>query len=296
MPHPLDDVSPSPSAATLTAVAIIPARYASTRFPGKPLCAETGRTLIEHVYERVAAARSTERVIVATDDERIAKVVRGFGGEVVMTRQDHPSGTDRVAEVASDLKADIIVNVQGDEPEIEPAFIDRLVDTLRMDSDVPMATLACPFSAAVEADPSDPSTVKVVVDQRGRALYFSRSVIPSGQSSNLEGDSPPSVGLGSAPIPDRDVGRISMAGSAQGGGIALLHLGVYAYRRAFLLSLAKLSPTPLERVERLEQLRVLEHGYSIAVAVVSRATVGIDTPADYEAFVRRWKENKGADS
>lgn len=277
-------------------VAIIPARYASTRFPGKSLCAETGQPLIEHVYQRVSAARSTGRVIVATDDERIAEAVRAFGGQVVMTRKDHSSGTDRVAEVAADLEADIIVNVQGDEPEIEPAFIDRLVDTLRADVDVPMATLACPFSAVAEADPSDPSTVKVVVDQRGRALYFSRSVIPCGHSGNLEEAGLTSADRASVPAGDRGVEPISGAGSAQGRGAVLLHLGVYAYRRAFLLELAKLSPTPLERVERLEQLRALEHGYSIAVAVVSRATVGIDTPADYKAFVRRWKRKKGADS
>ena len=277
-------------------MAIIPARYASTRFPGKPLRADTGRPLIEHVYERVAAARSTEKVIVATDDERIAEAVRAFGGEVVMTRKDHPSGTDRVAEVAADLEADIIVNVQGDEPEIEPAFIDRLVDTLRTDRDVAMATLACPFSAATEADPNDPSTVKVVVDQRGRALYFSRSVIPCGHSGILEEEGP-GFADGSAVAPgDRTAELFPGAGSFKGRGVRLLHLGVYAYRRAFLLAFAKLTPTPLERVERLEQLRALEHGHSIAVAVVSRATVGIDTPADYEAFVRRWKRNKEAES
>lgn len=270
-------------------MAIIPARYASTRFPGKPLCAETGRPLIEHVYERVAVARSIGKVIVATDDERIAEAVRTFGGEVVMTRQDHPSGTDRVAEVAADLEADIIVNIQGDEPEIEPAFIDRLVDALRADADVPMATLACPFSAAAEADPSDPSTVKVVVDRRGRALYFSRSVIPYAKSGILE------RGKG-RPVGESDVESASVSRFANAGGGALLHLGVYAYRRPFLLLLSRLSPTPLERVERLEQLRVLEHGYSIAVAVVSRAFVGIDTPADYEAFVGRWNRDRGADS
>ncbi|MCH7719427.1 MAG: 3-deoxy-manno-octulosonate cytidylyltransferase [Planctomycetes bacterium] len=277
-------------------MAIIPARYASTRFPGKPLCAETGRPLIEHVYERVAVARSIGKVIVATDDERIAEAVRTFGGEVVMTRRDHPSGTDRVAEVAADLEADIIVNIQGDEPEIEPAFIDRLVDALRADADVAMATLACPFSAAAEADPSDPSTVKVVVDRRGRALYFSRSVIPYAKSGILDQDGRTTASRSAVSTGDRDVEPDSGSGSGDSQGAGLLHLGVYAYRRAFLLALSRLSPTPLERLEGLEQLRVLEYGYSIAVVVVSRATAGIDTPADYEAFVRRWNRDRGADS
>ncbi len=243
----------------MTAVAVIPARYASKRFPGKPLADATGQPLIRHVYERVAQARTIARTLVATDDLRIAEAVRAFGGEVVMTRADHPSGTDRVAEVARGLDADILVNVQGDEPEIEPASIDRLVGLLESDPDCPIATLACPFANVPGSEPSDPAAVKVVCDRRGRALYFSRSRIPHQRDRDEPAE---------APGP-------------------LLHVGVYAYRREFLLRLTGLTPTPLERTERLEQLRVLEHGFPIAVAIVDRAAVGIDTPEDYAAFVAR---------
>jgi 3-deoxy-manno-octulosonate cytidylyltransferase (CMP-KDO synthetase) len=247
--------------AAVTAVAVIPARYASARFPGKPLADQTGRPLIQHVYERVAQAEAITRTLVATDDRRIADAVRSFGGEAVMTRADHPCGTDRVAEVAAGLEADVVVNVQGDEPEIEAASIDRLVGLLATDAECPMATLACPFERVPGADPADPAAVKVVVDRRGRALYFSRSLIPH---------------------------RRADAKATDTAGRPLLHLGIYAYRRDFLLRLASLAPTPLEQVERLEQLRVLEHGYPIAVGLVQRAAVGIDTPEDYAAFVERW--------
>jgi 3-deoxy-manno-octulosonate cytidylyltransferase (CMP-KDO synthetase) len=247
--------------AGVKAVAIIPARYASTRFPGKPLANETGKYLIQHVCEQVARARSIAETIVATDDQRIAEAVQSFGGRAAMTRPEHPSGTDRVAEVAESLEADVIVNVQGDEPEIEPANIDKLVSLLADDPSVQMGTLACPFPAG--ADPADPNAVKVVLDRRGRALYFSRSLIPYPQDHA----GPP----GATGDPSR----------------WLLHLGIYAYRRAFLLELAQLPPTPLEQRERLEQLRPLEHGHPLAVAIVEKATLGIDTPEDYAAFVQR---------
>jgi 3-deoxy-manno-octulosonate cytidylyltransferase (CMP-KDO synthetase) len=240
------------------AIAIIPARYASTRFPGKPLVKETGKYLIQHVCEQVGRASSITEVIVATDDERIAQAVRSFGGRVAMTRADHPSGTDRVAEVAQGLDAEIIVNVQGDEPEIEPAGIDKLVGLLAGDPAVQIGTLACPFGA--DTDPTDPNAVKVVLDARGRALYFSRSLIPYPRDT--------------AGRPDRP-------------GRWLLHLGIYAYRRSFLLKLAKLPPTPLEQREKLEQLRVLENGLTMAVGIVEKAAIGIDTPEDYAAFVGR---------
>lgn len=245
----------------VNAAAVIPARYASTRLPGKPLLRETGKYLIQHVYEQVSRAKSLETVIVATDDERIAEGVRSFGGRAAMTRADHPSGTDRVAEVARGLDAEIIVNVQGDEPEIEPASIDKLVALLADDPNVPIGTLACPFPTT--ADPADPNAVKLVLGAGGRALYFSRSLIP---------------------YPRDTAGRVARAGNW------LLHLGIYAYRRGFLLELAKLPPTPLEKAEKLEQLRVLENGYSMAVAVVDKAAIGIDTPEDYVAFVRRTTE------
>jgi len=239
-------------------VAVIPARYASIRFPGKPLARQTGKYLIQHVYEQVRRARSISEVIVATDDLRIREAVESFGGRVVMTRADHPSGTDRVAEAAEGVDADLIVNVQGDEPEIEPDSIDRLVALLACQPEVGIATLACPFAAG--ANPADPNAVKVVLDRKGRALYFSRSLVPYPRDAKGRPDVP---------------------------GDWLLHLGIYAYRRDFLLKLASLEPTPLERRERLEQLRALEQGQPIAVGIVERAAIGIDTPEDYAAFVER---------
>jgi 3-deoxy-manno-octulosonate cytidylyltransferase (CMP-KDO synthetase) len=245
-------------------VAIIPARYGSTRFPGKPLACETGKYLIQHVYEQVTRARRVGRCIVATDDARIEAAVREFGGQVVMTRPDHPTGTDRIAEVVRGLPGaddDIILNVQGDEPEIEPGYLDRLVERLwRGSADCPIATLACPFPSNV--DPRDPNCVKVVVDSAGRALYFSRALIPY----------------------PRDDGRRSEY---------LLHLGVYAYRRSFLLKLAAWKPGVLEQIEKLEQLRVLEGGIALAVEIVEGACVGIDTPQDYKEFVARCRECSG---
>lgn len=253
----------------MTAIAVIPARYASTRFPAKPLAKDTGKYLIQHVCERVDQARSLMRTIVATDDERIVEAVRSFGGEAVLTRADHASGTDRVAEVAAGLECDIVVNVQGDEPELEPASVDQLVSLLSAEAGCPVATLACPFAKIPSGDPADPAAVKVVVDRRGRALYFSRSLIP-----HRRVDGP----LSMDPAQQR---------SAASLGEPLLHLGIYAYRRSFLLELAALPPTPLEQAECLEQLRVLEHGHPMAVGIVDRAAVGIDTPQDYAAFVKR---------
>jgi len=242
-------------------VAIIPARYASSRFPGKALASQTGKYLVQHVYERVVAARRVSRCIVATDDERIVDAVRGFGGDVVMTSPEHASGTDRIAEVVRGMPGaddDVVLNVQGDEPEIESEYLDRLVDRLAgAEADCPIATLACPFPA--DSDPHDPDCVKVVTGCTGLALYFSRSLIPY-----------PRDGAGNASASQW-----------------LLHLGVYAYRRAFLLRLAAWETSALERVEKLEQLRVLERGTALAVEIVPEASVGIDTPADYERFVKR---------
>ncbi len=242
----------------MTAVAIIPARYASSRLPGKPLLRDTGKYLIQHVYEQVSHAARLRQVIVATDDERIVRAVKSFDGHARMTRSDHPSGTDRIAEIAAALGDEIIVNVQGDEPEIRPADIDRLVELLADQADCDIATLACPFGP--DADPSDPNAVKVVVDRRGRALYFSRGLIPY----------------------PRDT-----AGRPKEPGDCLLHLGIYAYRRTALMRLADTAPTPLEQQEKLEQLRALESGMDIAVAVVGQAAPGIDTREDYAGFVER---------
>lgn len=244
----------------MTAIAVIPARYASTRLPAKPLLRETGKYLIEHVYERIGGAKRIDRRIVATDDERIAAAVRSFGGEALMTRADHESGTDRIAEVVRGLAAaesQIVLNVQGDEPEIEPGYLDRLVERLERDAECPMATLACRFPA--EADPGDPNAVKVVVNRSGRALYFSRARIPYRRDDRAAGDR----------------------------NAYLLHIGVYAYRRAFLLEFAGWPASALESIEKLEQLRALEHGAPLAVEIVARASRGIDTPEDYAAFVAR---------
>ena len=243
-------------------VAVIPARFASTRLPGKPLLSDTGRPLIQHVVEGARRATRLDRVIVATDDTRIAEAVVGFGGECVMTRSDHPTGTDRVAEVAAGLPgARIVVNLQGDEPEISGHALDLVVELLERDPEAPMATLATPIVS--EEVYRDPSCVKVVCSAAGRALYFSRSPIPHHRD-----------GVSSRP---------------PGQPLAYLHLGLYAYRRDFLLGLATLPPSPLESAERLEQLRVLEAGRPIAVGIVDEPSVGIDTPEDYRRFVARWR-------
>jgi 3-deoxy-manno-octulosonate cytidylyltransferase (CMP-KDO synthetase) len=243
----------------MTAIALIPARYASTRLPGKPLLAETGKPLIQHVVESVQRCRSIRRIVVATDDKRIADAVTAFGGEAVMTSAAHRSGTDRLAEAAEKLKLpddDIVVNVQGDEPDIPPHCVDTLVDLLA-GSSAPMATLVTPLPADQAADPNK---VKAVFSADGKALYFSRSAIPFDRD---------------------DTGRAEY----------FLHLGVYAYRVAFLKTFASLPPTPLETAEKLEQLRALEHGYRIAAAVVEYDGVGIDTTEDYAAFVARMRSS-----
>jgi 3-deoxy-manno-octulosonate cytidylyltransferase (CMP-KDO synthetase) len=242
----------------MAVVAIIPARYASTRLPGKPLLAETGKPLIQHVVEAVRPAKRIERVVVATDDRRIADAVAAFGGEAVITGGDCRTGTDRLAEAAARLALDdddIVVNVQGDEPDIPPACLDELVELLER-SQADMATLVAPL-AAEKAD--DPNKVKVVTDRAGRALYFSRAKVPH----------------------ERDA-----AGKAR----YLLHLGVYAYRAGFLRRFASLPSTPAEEAERLEQLRALEHGCGIATVTVDYDGVGIDTAEDYREFVRRTSE------
>ena len=241
----------------MNAIVIIPARYASTRLPGKPLLDQTGMPMIQHVVQAVGSARSIQKIVVATDDPRIASAVEAFGGNCVMTRADHPSGTDRLAESAEKLGLeddDIVVNVQGDEPEMPGSCVDQLVDIL-VGGSCPMATLATPLSYE---EASDPNKVKVVLRADGRALYFSRSRIPC----------------------DRDSGRDVQY---------LLHLGIYAYRVAFLKRYAALPPTPAEQGEKLEQLRALESGFDIAVGVTDYHGRGIDTPEDYEAFLNRWK-------
>jgi 3-deoxy-manno-octulosonate cytidylyltransferase (CMP-KDO synthetase) len=247
------------------AAAVIPARYGSTRLPAKALLAETGRPLVVHVLERARAARRLSRVIVATDDVRIADAVRHAGGEAVMTRADHPTGSDRIGEVLPRLDADVVVNVQGDEPEIEPALLDRLVEALDADSGVDVATAATPIRDRARF--ADPNWVKVVCDRAGRALYFSRSPLPGGR--------PGAPDLWSQ------------------GGAPLLHVGVYAYRRAALETFLRLPPSPLEVAESLEQLRLVEYGLRYGVVTTNEAPRGIDTPDDYAAFVARDRARRG---
>jgi 3-deoxy-manno-octulosonate cytidylyltransferase (CMP-KDO synthetase) len=240
---------------------IIPARYASSRLPGKPLLRATGKYLVEHVYEQACAAHCAAEVIVATDDTRIVAAVDGFGGRAVMTRDDHQSGTDRVAEVATGLTADVVVNVQGDEPLIDPGAIDEVAGLLDADAGAAVATLAVPIANRDSYE--SPNVVKVVCDDRGRALYFSRRPIPAVR------DAEPDFAARPARF--------------------LQHLGVYAYRRPYLLKLAATPPHPLEQAEKLEQLRVLATGGSIRVGLVAHAHRGVDTPADYDAFVRDYR-------
>ena len=233
---------------------MIPARYAASRLPGKPLADIAGRPMVEHVYRRAAAARGVTAVIVATDDDRIASAVAGFGGRWVMTRPDHASRTDRIAEVARELSCDLIVNVQGDEPALAPAAIEQAIAPLAADASIVMGTLGNSLDEA--SDPQNPNVVKVLVDQRGFALYFSRAPVPY----------------------RRDAGAP--------GATVLRHVGLYVYRRDFLLRLASLPRTPLERVESLEQLRALEHGYRIKVVETAYQSLSVDTPEDLD-HVRR---------
>jgi 3-deoxy-manno-octulosonate cytidylyltransferase (CMP-KDO synthetase) len=247
---------------------VIPARFASSRLPGKPLLRETGKYLIEHVYELANKAKSATTVIVATDDERIYQAVQSFGGKVVMTKPEHQSGTDRVAEVVASLDVDAVVNIQGDEPQFDPSGVDLLVGMLKNDQEASVATLATPIRSGVVY--RDPNCVKVVCDDRGRALYFSRSPIPYSRDGEPDWQS-------STPF-------------------ALLHVGVYAYRKEALFRIAASQPHPIERAEKLEQLRVLGKGGVIQVGVIPVAHRGVDTPADYSIFVREYlsQRDRGA--
>ncbi len=231
-------------------IAIIPARYESTRLPGKPLADIHGQPMIRRVYERAAQADGIDRVLVATDDARIREAVASFGGEVVMTSAAHSTGTDRIAEVARDLDADVIVNVQGDLPLLDPAMVAAAVAPLRADAGLPMATIKTAIRA--EEELRNPNVVKVVTDRDGFALYFSRSPLPHWRDG-----APAEV-------------------------LAHKHIGLYVYRREFLLTLARLEPTPLEQAEKLEQLRALEWGFRIKVVEVAAASIEVDTARDLE--------------
>jgi 3-deoxy-manno-octulosonate cytidylyltransferase (CMP-KDO synthetase) len=240
----------------LAATVVIPARFGSTRFPAKILASETGKPLVQHVVDQAKKCARVDRVIVATDDSRIQAALRPFDTQVVMTSPAHQSGTDRIAEVARQLTADIVVNVQGDEPEIEPETIDALIAHLEKFPQDDMATAATVFPGTM--NPLDPNLVKVVLDENDRAIYFSRAPIPYRREADFAANA-----------------------------CYYLHLGIYAYRRSFLLEFSGWPPTPLEQTEKLEQLRALEHGRSIFVLKIHRATHGIDTPEQYADFVKR---------
>jgi 3-deoxy-manno-octulosonate cytidylyltransferase (CMP-KDO synthetase) len=232
----------------MRAVTIIPARYASVRFPGKALVRVGEKPLIQHTWERARQLATVDRILVATDDERIARTVRGFGGDVVKTAATHPTGTDRVAEAAQALDTEVVVNLQGDEPAFDAKTVDELVQLMLDDSTIQMGTLAHPITD--EAEHAEMNVTKVVLDRAGYALYFSRAPIPY----------------------RRQVGFTT----------PLRHIGIYVFRAAFLQRFARLEPTPLERSETLEQLRALEHGVRIRVLVTPHASPGVDVPRDVD--------------
>ena len=249
-------------------IAVIPARYGSTRFPGKALVDIKGKPMIQWVYERTKRSKLIDRVIVATDDDRIFRAVTSFGGEAMMTSLHHATGTDRIAEVAKSIACHIVVNVQGDEPLIQPAMIDEAVMPLMQDASIPMGTLCRRIEDREEA--FDPNVVKVVFDKNGFALYFSR-----------------------APIPwDRDC----WAGKSSWKDLLLesplyKHIGLYVYRRSFLLDYAHLPQTALEAIEKLEQLRVLENGYRIKTVITRHESFGVDIPDDLGKILNRLEES-----
>jgi 3-deoxy-manno-octulosonate cytidylyltransferase (CMP-KDO synthetase) len=240
-------------------LACIPARYGSTRFAGKVLAKDTGKYLIQHTWERACEAKLPEKVIIAADDERVATAAKSFGAECILTSVEHKSGTDRIAEAVADIDVDIVVNLQADEPEIDAANIDYLAELLLKNPDYPMATLAAEFKTSEQI--ADPNIVKVVLDKQGGAIYFSRAAIPYDREK---------AGIG-------DVGRY------------FRHIGIYAYRKEFLLKITALPQTPLEKIEKLEQLRTIENGFAILVGKVEHTCDGIDTPQQYAEFVKRTK-------
>jgi len=241
-------------------LACIPARYGSTRFAGKVLAKDTGKFLIQHTYERACLAKLPDKVIIAADDERIAAAATSFGAECILTSTEHKSGTDRIAEAVADIDVDIVVNLQADEPEIDPANIDYLAQLLIKNPDYQMATLAADFQTPEQI--ADPNIVKLITDCDGRAIYFSRAVIPY----------------------DREKSGVCEVRQY------LRHVGIYAYRRQFLLKITALPQTKLEKTEKLEQLRPIENGFDILVGKVKHTCDGIDTPQQYAEFVKREKQ------
>jgi len=263
---------------------VIPARFASTRFPGKVLAQISSKTMLQHVYERCAQARYLTSTTIATDDDRVYSVAKGFGAHVRMTRADHPSGTDRVAEVASAETAEIVVNIQGDEPLIDPAAIDAAILPLVHDPEIVMGTLKKRIEDAREI--TDPNVVKVVTDRSGDAIYFSRCPIPYVRSTQARMPVPHGTTQARMPVPHGS----TQAGNTQARMPVLRdyfkHVGLYVYRRDFLLQYSALPVGPLEQAERLEQLRALENGYKIRVVETEYESLGVDTPEDLERVSR----------
>jgi 3-deoxy-manno-octulosonate cytidylyltransferase (CMP-KDO synthetase) len=253
--------------APIRVLAALPARYGSSRFPGKPLAELMGRPLIWHAHRAAARVPGVDRVVVATDDERIAEVVRGFGGEAVLTTGAHATGTDRLAEVAGRIEAELYVNVQGDEILARPAMLAPLIDTFLKDEDLQVGTLCHPLDDL--ADLSNPNVVKVVTDHAGFALYFSRSQIPFVRE--------PGAHLA---VPE---------------GTFFRHFGIYIYRRAALLAFPELPASPLERMEKLEQLRFLQAGYRIRVLTTTDTAYRVDTPEDLTAVAGRMAAGEGSE-
>jgi 3-deoxy-manno-octulosonate cytidylyltransferase (CMP-KDO synthetase) len=239
---------------------VIPSRYASTRLPGKPLLDICGKTMLEHVYRRALASGVFFRVIIATDDERIFDASKKFGGDVLMTRADHPDGSSRAAEVAHSIDTDYVINIQGDEPMLDPRMLKELAEGFMADKDADSATVCVPISS--KEDMSNPNIVKVARAQNGRALYFSRSLIP--YPRNITG----------CPVYE--------------------HLGIYAFTKAFLLKFVELPPTPLMKTESLEQLRILENGYTMAVILTQYPSLGpnVNTLEDIEKIRRIMEKEK----
>jgi len=243
-------------------LACIPARYSSTRFPGKVLAKETGKYLIQHTYEQACLAKLPEKVIIAGDDPLVVAAANSFGAECILTSVEHKSGTDRIAEAVRDIDVDIVVNLQADEPEIDPANIDYLAELLLKNPDYPMATLAAEFKRPQQIE--DPNIVKVILDRKGGAIYFSRAPVPYDREST-------------------GIGKIEQY---------LRHIGIYAYRKEFLLKITTLPQTPLEKIEKLEQLRAIENGFAILVGKVEHTCDGIDTPEQYAEFVKRYNKRQ----
>jgi len=261
-------------------VAIIPARYASTRLPGKLIKSEareqTGKYLIEHVYRKVMEAKNVHEVIIATDDERIAEVVRDFGGCVKMTSINHTSGTDRVAEIASSLDVDFVVNIQGDEPDIKGSMIDDLIDAMYAEKEAVVCTFANKIRTVEEF--IDPNAVKVVIDKNSYAMYFSRASIPFIRDGNIHSSCSAAEEI------------LDEANTDNNTSFHFLkHLGIYMYRKDFLMSFSSLPVPKAEKLEKLEQLRVLSNGYKIKVVVTPCTCEGVDTPEDFERFLEKYR-------